>query len=105
MSKKRPKTITLEKLLDIVEERRRAKHESKWTCPHDAAACDSHCQYWDGRDTCQTPETIKAMEAAGHWSDGLIHIGEAETVTTVTLNATIPGSAAVTGNEGEGQCE
>ena len=98
MSKrKRPKrTITLEQLLDIVEERRRAKHDSQWTCPHDGAACDSDCQYWDGRDTCQTPETIKAMEDAGHWPQP----------TTVTLNATVPGNACtVTGNAGEAQCE
>lgn len=39
----------------------------KWICPHDGTVCDESCQYWDGRETCQTDETIRAMEDAGHW--------------------------------------
>jgi len=39
----------------------------KWVCPHDGGPCDATCQYWQGRETCQTAVTLKAMEAAGHW--------------------------------------
>ena len=48
----------------------------KWVCPHDGGPCDATCQYWQGRETCQTAVTLKAMEAAGHGKPAQPRSGE-----------------------------